>query len=1069
MSSLAFFAHANVFHHGGQPVPVELSIASIPEDGTEPKPEKSPAWICTSRILDFCVRGKFCHLAQGNKGLIVVKGSDQRKIFEKLGLFTINLEILPHFRDLNDHSLPDHLHDDVHEDFNISECTMVKSYRFARYLQYFNKLQAECKKQTSHLVDIPDFFQNPAFCVMGSRSRSGRFERGEERTRGSRDETFSYRETDINPEIFSGPITGALSQSSSRNQFSGNFGRDCYSPDSSHERKSRRDSYSYDDEERRSRRHERDRYDRDRDYDRGRDRSRERDRGRDRGRDRSYDRDEDRRNRDRERMISRERDWREEIPNNTLMVRGLDVSVTENDIQDEVLRYGLKPKDIRLIKEKGTGASRGFAFVEFQLLSEAVRWKELTKGVVIFHGSNRASLHYSIPKDLLGNERHMLNKADWDCPKCGMNNFKRRDYCFKCGSAREDNFEWQHGDCYNEISSTPSNTLLFGNLDVLTTEGRVLAMLGQLTTLPIKSLRVAKDSLTNTSRGYAFVELNSTSEAIQLYELLLSMGGNFYVDGRQVTVSYAKRSLASRNSSGSANAAIVALAAAQWTNQKQDDSYDQYYGVSSSAAVTSSTADATQFSTLDTSVPNQAQMASLGTIIVNGVTYYKYPLPDISTYQYDESSGYYYDSATGLYYDANSQYYYNSEAQQYLYWDGEHQTYLPVSTSSEAVAQPIISCPPTSTTQTNSQANAIEGEDQEKNKNKKEEKLDKVKIAKKIAKDMEKWAKTLNQKKENAKLGIVASPPISVASPHIAMTSDLSRHSATADAGFAILEKRTTLAERNALMAELDNKLSVSATKTTLVSYGDDSDSDIEPDASQPDVKKPLSSKVDESKFVDLSKMACLLCKRQFPNKDALTRHQQLSDLHKKNLAKFNSGLEGCVTYASTPNVWQPGDASVNRSTYLINRTGHPHGKLHQTAYHSITGYRSLSWHYFQDGDRFNSCQVIYSQFGLAIHQNDHQARRRFVEWAQNEIAVVPDFHKRILFIDEAHFWLNGYVNKQNCHIWSEANPQVYVETPLHPEKLTGALYGLVESLVRTSSKTMKATTLQSMVFGIEP
>ncbi|GFX51184.1 hypothetical protein TNCV_2735351 [Trichonephila clavipes] len=83
------------------------------------------------------------------------------------------------------------------------------------------------------------------------------------------------------------------------------------------------------------------------------------------------------------------------------------------------------------------------------------------------------------------------------------------------------------------------------------------------------------------------------------------------------------------------------------------------------------------------------------------------------------------------------------------------------------------------------------------------------------------------------------------------------------------------------------------------------------------------------------------------------------------------------------------------------------------------------------------NCQVIYSQFGLAIHQNDHQARRRFVEWAHNEMAVVPDFHKRILFSDEAHFWLNGYVNKQNCRIWSEANPQVYVETPVHPEKLT--------------------------------
>ncbi|GFW01496.1 putative DD41D transposase [Trichonephila clavipes] len=41
------------------------------------------------------------------------------------------------------------------------------------------------------------------------------------------------------------------------------------------------------------------------------------------------------------------------------------------------------------------------------------------------------------------------------------------------------------------------------------------------------------------------------------------------------------------------------------------------------------------------------------------------------------------------------------------------------------------------------------------------------------------------------------------------------------------------------------------------------------------------------------------------------------------------------------------------------------------------------------------------------------------------------------LLDDGAHFWLNGYVKKQNCHIWGEANPQVYVETPLHLEKRT--------------------------------
>ncbi|GFW34066.1 transposable element Tc3 transposase [Trichonephila clavipes] len=97
----------------------------------------------------------------------------------------------------------------------------------------------------------------------------------------------------------------------------------------------------------------------------------------------------------------------------------------------------------------------------------------------------------------------------------------------------------------------------------------------------------------------------------------------------------------------------------------------------------------------------------------------------------------------------------------------------------------------------------------------------------------------------------------------------------------------------------------------------------------------------------------------------------------------------------------------------------------------------------------------FYSKDNLvALHFKYDQARRRFVEWAQNEIAVVPDFHKRILFSDEAHFWLNGYVNKQNCLIWSEANPQVYVETPLHPEKTDCLVHFM--GWWKPSSKTMK-------------
>ncbi|GFV75335.1 putative transposable element [Trichonephila clavipes] len=163
-----------------------------------------------------------------------------------------------------------------------------------------------------------------------------------------------------------------------------------------------------------------------------------------------------------------------------------------------------------------------------------------------------------------------------------------------------------------------------------------------------------------------------------------------------------------------------------------------------------------------------------------------------------------------------------------------------------------------------------------------------------------------------------------------------------------------------------------------------------------------------------------------------------------RNYRRFSSGLHGSTAADSVRSEWPLWHAAKSNAVFARRRI---ELKLKQKLLdiraelerkrENARGIEVSVGITFQDGDRFNSCQVIYSQFGLAIHQNDHQARRRFVEWTQNEIAVVPDFHKRILFSDEAHFWLNGYVNKQKCRIWSEANPQVYVETPLHPVKLT--------------------------------
>ena len=64
----------------------------------------------------------------------------------------------------------------------------------------------------------------------------------------------------------------------------------------------------------------------------------------------------------------------------------------------------------------------------------------------------------------------------------------------------------------------------------------------------------------------------------------------------------------------------------------------------------------------------------------------------------------------------------------------------------------------------------------------------------------------------------------------------------------------------------------------------------------------------------------------------------------------------------------------------------------------------------------------------------DHSQRRDFVNWMDEQ---EPQFSRKIFFSDEAHFQLNGYVNKQNCRIWGDENPHIVQEKPLHPQRVT--------------------------------
>ena len=63
--------------------------------------------------------------------------------------------------------------------------------------------------------------------------------------------------------------------------------------------------------------------------------------------------------------------------------------------------------------------------------------------------------------------------------------------------------------------------------------------------------------------------------------------------------------------------------------------------------------------------------------------------------------------------------------------------------------------------------------------------------------------------------------------------------------------------------------------------------------------------------------------------------------------------------------------------------------------------------------------------------------RFRFAKWACVRLTEDADFAKKIIFSDEAHFDLGGYVNKQNCRIWGTENPHAYIEKPIQPKRVT--------------------------------
>uniref|UniRef100_A0A8C9TNL1 RNA binding motif protein 5 n=1 Tax=Scleropages formosus TaxID=113540 RepID=A0A8C9TNL1_SCLFO len=525
----------------------------------------------------------------------------------------------------------------------------------------------------------------------------------------------------------------------------------------------------------------------------------------------------------------------EEKESKTIMLRGLSLQVTEAEVRAAIDQLeGPKPADVRLMKKR-TGISRGFAFVEFYHLQDATRWMETNQKLLVIQGKTVA-MQYSNP-------RHKFE--DWLCNTCGLYNFRRRLKCFRCGAAKVGKY-------------AISRTIILRNIAPLTTVEAIMAALAPYANLSASNIRLIKDKQTGQNRGFAFVQLSSPLEASQLLMILQGLQPPLKLDGKTIGVDYAKSArkdlvLPDGNRVNALSVASTAIAAAQWSSSQPQHSGD---GV-------------LEYNYLQEGFPPYAQVSSNNTcdlvylsefyliftvLLGNDHFLSSSVVPDTSTYQYDESSGYYYDPQTGLYYDPNTQYYYNSQTQQYLYWDSEKQSYIPAADNGSAQASSASS------------STAATTKEPKEPKEKKEK--PKSKTAQQIAKDMERWAKSLNKQKENFKSSF---QPVS---------QEERKEAAAADAGFSLFEKKAGILDKPQLVAEpMKNNDEENQAKVGLVAaYRGDSD---------PEEAEPERNEEGADKLTDWKKMACLLCRRQFPNKEALVRHQQLSDLHKQNIEVY--------------------------------------------------------------------------------------------------------------------------------------------------------------------------------------
>lgn len=372
-------------------------------------------------------------------------------------------------------------------------------------------------------------------------------------------------------------------------------------------------------------------------------------------------------------------------PSATLVVKGLSQRTVEDDLYRALAEWG-PLRHVRVIKERNTGVSRGFAFVDFPSVDAAQKMMDgIGEDGLVVDGRRLFFEYSSKPTGGLGGPQVLptdsgpgstsgaskggaaASAVDWMCTVCGCVNFARRTSCFQCNELRTD--DAPPADVATSIPAStgksrseagPTHVLVVRGLDEHINEETLHYEFSKYA--PIKDLRLVRDKFTHTSRGFAFIHFHSVEEATKA--LQASNGISLDKNGQPLRVAYAKSihgpGSSSSNAHGSSSLAATAIEAAAFAQQ-----YDAAGWAPKEYNPDEGKARNEKLKSAPESLNNgTTDGRSTG---ANAAPQAGFVWDEASGYYFDAASGFYYDGHRGLYYDGNHGiwYSYNQETQQY--------------------------------------------------------------------------------------------------------------------------------------------------------------------------------------------------------------------------------------------------------------------------------------------------------------------------------------------------------------------------------------------------------------------